>query len=89
MHISLQDTNNCKLGSLGVACDVISPSSRSSSQGIHLLFARIGAILGTNLFGLFIHINPTIPILLVACLLLVGSLASLPLPKTTRKTVLK
>ena len=53
------------------------------------MFARVGAIIGTNLFGLFIHVNPSIPILLVASVLLVGSLASLPLPKTTRKTILQ
>ena len=58
-------------------------------MGIHLLFARIGAIIATNIFGLLLHVNPSIPILLVACVLLVGSIAALPLPKTTRKTLLK
>ncbi len=62
---------------------------RTTAAGIHLLMARIGAIIGTNLFGLFIRINPSIPILLVACVLFVGSVVSLGLPKTTRKTLLK
>jgi len=55
---------------------------------MHLLMARIGAIIGTNLFGEFVYISPSIPILLVASVLLVGGVAALPIPKTTRKTLL-
>jgi VNT family MFS transporter (synaptic vesicle glycoprotein 2) len=62
---------------------------RSTAAGIHLLMARIGAILGTNIFGIFIRVNPFVPILLVALLLLVGGVAALILPKTTRRTLLK
>lgn len=62
---------------------------RATAAGIHLLMARIGAIIGTNIFGLFIRVNPSVPILLVASVLFVGGVASLGLPKTTRKTLLK
>jgi len=61
---------------------------RSTALGMHLLMARIGAIIGTNLFGEFVYISPSIPILLVASVLLVGGVAALPIPKTTRKTLL-
>ena len=62
---------------------------RATAAGIHLLMGRIGAIFGTNIFGAFVHVNPSIPILIVAGVLLVGGIAALPLPKTTRKTLLK
>jgi len=61
---------------------------RSTALGMHLLMARIGAIIGTNLFGEFVYISPSIPILLVASVLLVGGVAAIPIPKTTRKTLL-
>lgn len=62
---------------------------RATAAGLHLLMARIGAIIGTNIFGLFVKVNPSIPILLVASILFVGTVSSLGLPKTTRKTLLK
>ena len=62
---------------------------RATAAGIHLLMGRIGAIFGTNIFGAFVRVNPSIPILIVAGVLLVGGIAALPLPKTTRKTLLK
>lgn len=62
---------------------------RSTAAGVHLIMARIGAIFGTNIFGAFVRVNPTIPIILVAAILFVGALAALGLPKTTRKTLLK
>ena len=62
---------------------------RTTAAGVHLVAARVGAIFGTNVFGEFVHVNPSIPILIVAVLLFVGALAALPLPKTTRKTLLK
>ena len=61
----------------------------ATSSSVHLLMARIGAIIGTNIFGLFVKMNPSIPILLVASVFLVGSLSSVVLPKTTRDTLLK
>ena len=54
-----------------------------------MLMARFGAIIGTNIFGAFVRVNPSIPILIVASVLLVSVIAALPLPKTTRKTLLK
>ena len=57
-------------------------------MGVHLLMGRIGAITGINLFGEFVNINPSIPILLVAGVLFIGGIAAIPLPKTTRKTLL-
>lgn len=62
---------------------------RSTAAGVHLLMARIGAILGANIFGVFIKVNPSIPILLVASLFFVGGVAAIVMPKTTRKTLLK
>lgn len=62
---------------------------RSTAAGIHLLMARIGAIIGTNLFGLFIRVNPSVPILFVAVILFTGAVTAIGLPKTTRKTLLK
>lgn len=62
---------------------------RSTAAGVHLLVSRIGAIIGTNIFGVFIRVNPSVPIFLVASVLFVGGVAALVLPKTTRKTLLK
>ena len=62
---------------------------RSTAAGIHLLCARIGAICGTNIFGAFIRVNPSVPIIFVAVVLFVGAVTALGLPKTTRKTLLK
>ena len=39
---------------------------RTTAAVLHLLMVRIGAIIGTNIFGLFVKVNPSIPILLVA-----------------------
>ena len=72
-----------------IMAEVYPTNLRTTATGTHLLMARIGAILGTNIFGLFVRVDPTIPILTVACLFFVGSVASLGLPKTTRKTLLK
>ena len=57
-------------------------------MGVHFLMARIGAIAGANVFGEFIITSPSIPILLVAGVLLVGGVTATCLPKTTRKTQL-
>lgn len=62
---------------------------RTTAAGVHLLMARIGVIFGINIFGVFIRVNPSVPILLVASILFVGGVAALVLPKTTRKTLLK
>ncbi len=62
---------------------------RTTAAGIHLVAARIGAIFGTNIFGAFVLVNPNIPIFMVVAMLIIGAIAALPLPKTTRKTLLK
>lgn len=49
---------------------------------------RIGAIMGTYIFGAFPLSSITFPVLLTAAILSVGTLASLFLPWTTRKTTL-
>ena len=72
-----------------IIAEVYPTHLRSTAAGVHLLMARIGAILGTNIFGVFIRVNPSVPILLVASILFVGCLVALGLPKTTRKTLLK
>jgi len=72
-----------------IIAELYPTSLRTTAAGAHLLIARIGAIVGTNIFGLFVLVNPSIPILLVASLLGVGSFAAMALPTTTRRTLLK
>ena len=62
---------------------------RSTSSGILLSTARVGAILGTVLFGLFINVHPTIPILITGSCFVAAAICSLLLPATSRKTVLE
>lgn len=71
-----------------IIAEVYPTHLRSTAMGVHLLMARIGAILGTNIFGEFVYVNPAIPIFLMASVLFVGGIAAIPLPKTTRKTLL-
>ena len=72
-----------------IIAELYPTSLRTTAAGAHLLMARIGAIIGTNIFGLFVLVNPSVPILLVAVLLGVGSFAAMALPTTTRRTLLK
>ena len=62
---------------------------RTTATGVHLLMARIGAIVGTYMFGQFSYADPTIPIIMVAVVMLIGTIAALPLPRTNRRTALK
>ena len=62
---------------------------RTTSSGMLLSVARIGAILGTQIFGLFIHAHPTIPILVTASCFVVGAICCIPLPATTQNTLLE
>ena len=63
---------------------------RSTASGVFLLLARIGAIMGTYIFGLFTSTSHVaIPVLLTAAILLSSAVLSLFLPRTTRKTALK
>ncbi len=62
---------------------------RTTTSGVLLLFARIGAIIGSYVFGAFSNTSLiSIPILLTAAVLLVSSVFSIFLPKTNRKTPL-
>lgn len=63
---------------------------RSTASGVFFLLARIGAIMGTYIFGLFTSTSHVaIPVLLTAAILLSSAVLSLFLPRTTRKTALK
>ena len=53
-------------------------------MSVTLIPARLGAILGNLVFGYLVEVNCAIPILSVAALLIVGGLAGLLLPNTTR-----
>lgn len=72
-----------------IIAEVYPTHLRTTAAGIHLVAGRIGAIFGTNVFGEFVYVNPSIPIIIVVVVLLIGAVAALPLPKTTRKTQLK
>ena len=62
---------------------------RATASGILLSVARIGAILGTLVFGLFINTHPSIPILIAGSCFVVAAICCLPLPATNRKTLLE
>lgn len=62
---------------------------RSTASGVHLLMVRIGAIMGTYIFGMFSYSNVTVPVLTTASLLSIGAIMSIFLPWSTRRTALK
>ena len=66
---------------------------RSTAFGIQSVFGRIGSILGNLSFGRLITVDPFIPILLVAALLIFGGLVGFLLPnprgENTRKNMSK
>ena len=53
---------------------------RSTAFGIQAVFGRIGAILGNLSFGQLKHVDPMIPILIVAAFLLIGGVSAIFLP---------
>ena len=58
----------------------------ATSSGVHLFMARIGAIIGTNIFvGLFVKVNSSITLLLVTSLLFVGCYLQLHYPRLQEK----
>ncbi|KAK4008982.1 synaptic vesicle glycoprotein 2C isoform X1 [Daphnia magna] len=61
---------------------------RSTAMSITLAAARLGAILGNIIFGVFVDVACAIPILLVATLLMFGGLLGLWLPNTTKEPLL-
>ena len=64
-------------------------SLRTTASAMGLVFVRIGAILGLILFGWFVEVSPIVPILIVACVMTVGAILSIFLPKTTKRTRLE
>ncbi|KAG0720764.1 Synaptic vesicle glycoprotein 2A [Chionoecetes opilio] len=61
---------------------------RSTALAVTLLAARIGAILGTVLFGYLVDVYCAVPMLLVAALLIFGGVLGLVLPNTTRTALM-
>jgi len=57
---------------------------RSTAMAVILAAARVGAIMGNVVFGYLVETNCAIPIISVAALLVLGGLAGLLLPNTTR-----
>uniref|UniRef100_UPI00398F7C3A synaptic vesicle glycoprotein 2C n=1 Tax=Pristiophorus japonicus TaxID=55135 RepID=UPI00398F7C3A len=57
---------------------------RSSALGMFSGISRVAAILGNIAFGQLVDVNCIVPILLVAVLLFIGSLACLKLPNTKK-----
>ncbi|XP_065912696.1 synaptic vesicle glycoprotein 2C-like [Dysidea avara] len=72
-----------------IAKELYPTELRTTSSGMLLSVARIGAILGTQMFGLFIHAHPTIPILMAASCFVIGAICCIPLPTTTQNTLLE
>lgn len=60
---------------------------RSTAIGIQTAVGRIGSIAGTELFGVFIDYNPSLPILIVAILLITGGLAVFLVPSIDKKII--
>ncbi|XP_072138411.1 synaptic vesicle glycoprotein 2C isoform X1 [Mobula birostris] len=58
---------------------------RSSAFGVFSGISRIASILGNVAFGQLVDVNCTVPILLVALILFIGSLAGLKLPHIKNK----
>ncbi|KAF2357742.1 Major facilitator superfamily [Trinorchestia longiramus] len=57
---------------------------RSTALAVTLLAARFGAICGNVVFGYLVDTNCVVPMLTVATILVVGGLASILLPNSTR-----
>ncbi|CAB1421842.1 unnamed protein product [Pleuronectes platessa] len=55
---------------------------RSSALGFFTGAARVAAIMGNMVFGMFVDTNCAVPVLLVSALLLTGGLVALLLPQT-------
>lgn len=63
---------------------------RSTALSVFILIARIGAIVGSYIFGLFTSTtHVTLPVLLTAGLLFISTVVSVFLPRTTKQTALK
>lgn len=60
---------------------------RSTAMAVTLVAARLGAILGNLVFGYLVETHCSVPILMVAALLIGGGFMGLLLPNTTRKAL--
>lgn len=86
----------CIFNGVSVMCwniiNVISAESfptavRSTGTGYLSAVNRMGAIISVNLFGVFIHLTPAIPILLVASFLCLGAFMSILLSKPEKNSL--
>lgn len=71
-----------------LGAELFPTSVRSTAMSITLAAARLGAILGNIIFGVFVDVACAIPILLVAVLLIGGGLLGLLLPNTTKEPLI-
>ena len=62
---------------------------RTTAGAVGLASVRIGAILGSILFGHFVDVSLIVPILMVASVMAFGAVLSIFLPKTTKRTRLE
>ena len=62
-------------------------NNRSTAFGLQSAAGRIGAIGGTELFGVLIDTNPFLPILIVSVLLILGGLSVFLVPAVDKKIV--
>jgi hypothetical protein len=60
---------------------------RSTAFGIQAAVGRVGAILGNVSFGKLVSVDPMIPIVIVAALLLVGGVTAIFLPSPPGESV--
>ncbi|OWF42994.1 synaptic vesicle glycoprotein 2C-like [Mizuhopecten yessoensis] len=60
---------------------------RSTAMGVSSAANRIGAILGNLAFGELVDIHCSVPMIMVAVLLVLGGLTSLKLPNTTKTDI--
>jgi hypothetical protein len=72
-----------------VSVDLYPTPLRASISGVCLMSARVGAIIGTYIFGAFSTASITLPILSTAALMFIGGILSLGLPWTSRRTALR
>ena len=70
-----------------ITAEVYPTAIRSTASGFLSAINRIGAIVGINLFAVFIDITPAIPILIVAGMLGISGLLSLLLPRVEKESL--
>nr|XP_054752323.1 synaptic vesicle glycoprotein 2B-like [Lytechinus pictus] len=68
-----------------VGVELYPTSCRSTALGVQSVLNRLGAIIGSLMFGVLIDLNCAIPMILIAVLLAIGGLTALALPNTSKK----